>query len=207
MAKYRLTQSLLSSWLWSYKKENGFQEFVRDLNLYPKKPTEQILNGIQYENCLNSILKGEQISESHKWYKPLSEMAEELNGSQQQVDIISDLMVDGVMFQLHGILDYLKAGVIYDCKFSEHYQLNKFLLSSQHPMYFKLVPEAYKFIYIISDGRFVYRETYYPEDTVPIETLIRQFMRFLDHYNLIETYTSLWDMKTYYENKKKRSNK
>ena len=207
MSKYRLTQSLLSSWLWSYKKEDGFKEFVNDLNLIPKQPTEQILNGIQYENCLNSMLNGEHIPETHKWYKPLAEMSKELNGSQQQVDIKSNIIVDGVMFQLHGILDYLKAGVIYDCKFSEHYQLNKFLLSSQHPMYFKLVPEAYKFVYIISDGHFVYKETYYPEDTIPIETLIRQFMKFLERYNLIETYTSLWDLETYYENKKKRSNK
>ena len=206
MPKYRITQSLLSSWAWIFKKENGYQDFINDLNLIPKQPTEQILNGIQYENCLNALLKGESIPDNHKWKKPLMEMSEELIGSQQQVDLKKDVLVDGVMFQLHGILDYLKAGVIHDCKYSEHYQLNKFLQSAQHPMYFKLVPEAYKFVYIISDGKFVYREIYYPEDTIPIETIIRQFMKFLDHYNLIETYTSLWNLDTYYENKKKRSN-
>ena len=124
--------------------------------------------------------KGNPISEDHEWYKPVTQLARYLEGSQQQVTIFKDIRVDGVDFLLHGVLDFLRAGVIYDTKYSKTYRLNKYLNSPQHPMYLELVPEAYRFEYLICDGTWVYRETY-PRDIVsPIEPTIRNFMKYLD---------------------------
>lgn len=202
--KFHLTQSLLSDWQYSFVTDEGYERFLQSLDRIPKQPTEKMLNGVAFEGCVNSALNGAYVPKNHRWYKPVTELAEYLHGSQQQVDIKRDIIVDGVCFQLHGVLDFLRAGVIYDTKFSQNYRLNKYLLSPQHPMYFYLVPEARRFEYLSCDGKFVYKEIYYPEDTQPIELMIRQFMRYLEKYGLIEKYTSKWNLETYYKTKSKK---
>ena len=202
--KYHLTQSLLSAWERSFLID-GYEEFINTLNRKLKKPTEAMLLGIEFEGVVNSVLNGEVIPEDHKWYKPVMKLARMLEGSQQQVSIKRDITIDGVCFELHGVLDFLKAGIIYDTKFSKNYYMNKYLYSPQHPMYFYLVPEAREFQYLSCDGEFVYREIYVPKDCTPIDVTIKKFMQYLDQHNLIETYTSLWNLETYYASKKKDS--
>lgn len=201
--KFHMTQSLLSAWQYSFVLEDGYEGFIKALNRVKEPPNEKMIRGTEFEHCINSALDGEYIPPTHKWYKPIMQLAEYLDGSQQQVSIKKDLIVDGVCFELYGVLDFLRAGIIYDTKFSTNYHLNKYLSSSQHPMYFHLVPEAREFQYLSCDGQFIYKEIYRPEDTVPIEVIIRQFMQYLDKHNLVETYTSIWNLQTYYESKKK----
>ena len=190
--KVRITQSLLSAWEWSFKKDDGYEEFLQALRREKKPPTKAMLDGIAFENILNSVLNGEHIPEDHEYYKVVTEMAEELQGSQQQVSIFKDIVVGGQPFLLHGVLDYLVAGHVYDCKFSKTYSLNKYLQSPQHPMYLELVPEARDFTYIITDGKWVYRERY-PRDTVPdIRDTINQFYKFLIKHELWELYEQKW---------------
>ena len=192
MPKVRITQSLLSAWEWSFKKDDGYEEFLQALRREKKPPTQDMLDGVRFENVLNSVLKGEKIPEDHEWYKVITEMARELDGSQQQVNLFRDIWVDGQPFLLHGVLDYLKAGIIYDCKFSKRYELNKYLTSPQTPMYLELVPEARLFEYIISDGKYVYRERY-PREIVPsISITINQFQKYLLQHNLWEIYEQYW---------------
>ena len=193
MLKMRITKTLLDSWLWSYKTDDGYEKFLKTLNREKIQPTTKMLTGVQFENVLNNVLNGEYISPDHEWYSAISEMSEELSGSQQQVVLFKEIKVDGVRFLLHGVLDYLKAGVVYDLKFTKNYHLNKYFSSTvQHPMYMELVPEARLFEYIISDGKEVFRERY-PRDIVePIEPYIKNFMRFLEKQNLIDTYTEKW---------------
>ena len=192
--KFRLTQSLISAFEWSFKTEDGYDDFIRALNRQPKQPTTQMLNGIKYENLLNSVLDGQELPKDHEWYSPIMEMADELWGAQQQVVLFRDIKVDGVNFLIHGVLDYLKAGRIFDCKFSKHYSLNKYAWwnTPQTSFYLYLVPEAFDMTYIISDGKYVYRERY-PRDIVEdIEPRIRNFMRFLEKQNLIDIYVEKW---------------
>ena len=190
--KVRITQSLLSSWEWSFKKDDGYEEFLKALKRERTPPSKSMLDGIAFENVLNSVLRGEQIPEDHEWYKVITEMARELDGSQQQVTIFRDINVSGQPFLLHGVLDYLHAGIIYDCKFSKRYELNKYLMSPQTPMYLELVPEARLFEYIISDGKWVYREKY-PREIVPsIRDTINQFYKYLLQHNLWEIYEQYW---------------
>ena len=194
-SKVRITQSLLSAWEWSFKTDDGWDDFIAALNREKKQPTQAMLDGIRFENCLNNVLKGEPIYQDNEWYNVLVEMSCELQGAQQQVSLLQDCEVDGQPFLLHGVLDYLREGHIWDCKFSKTYHLNKYLTSPQTPMYLSLVPEARDFTYIISDGKYVYREKY-PRDIVPpIEPTIYNFMQFLKKHGLWETYVSLWRIK------------
>lgn len=192
MERIRLTQSLLSAWEWSYKKDEGYEDFIRALNREKTPPTQAMLDGIRFENCLNGVLNGEKIPTDHEWYTVVTEMAGELQGSQQQVVLYKDIEVDGQPLLLHGVLDYLVAGHIYDCKFSKNYHLNKYLNSPQTPMYLALVPEAKDFTYIVSDGKWVYREKY-PRDIVPpIEITIRYFLAYLKRQGLFEIFEEKW---------------
>lgn len=189
----RLTQSLLSAWEWSFKREDGYDDFIAALSREKKQPTQAMLDGIRFENCLNNVLKGEVIPEDHEWYGVVSEMSNELRGSQQQVTLFREIEVDGQRFLLHGVLDYLREGHIWDCKFSKNYHLNKYLDSPQTPMYLALVPEAFDFTYIISDGKYVYREKYPRSIVPPIEATIKQFVSYLKKYNnLWNIYVEKW---------------
>ena len=195
-SKLRITQSLLSAWEWSFKKDEGYDEFVAALNREKKPLTEAMRDGIRFENVLNSVLLGEHLPEDHEWKFPIAEMAEELQGARQQVVLFQDTEVDGQPLLLHGVLDYLRAGHIWDCKFSKRYELNKYHWSKtpQTAMYFALVPEAFDFTYIISDGKYVYRECYPREIVPPIEPEIKNFMNYLKKHDLWKIFEEKWSV-------------
>ena len=192
--KVRITKSLLDSWLWAFKREDGWDDFLSTLHREKKPPTQAMLDGTRFENVLNNVLKGEAIPADHEWASVITEMSKDLQGSQQQVVLFSDCEVNGQPFLLHGVLDYLIAGSIWDCKFTKNYHLNKYFWegTSQTAMYLALVPEARDFTYIISDGNYVYRERY-PRDIVPpIEPIINNFMQYLKKHGLWDVYCEKW---------------
>lgn len=192
--KVRITKSLLDSWLWAFKRDDGWDDFLSVLHREKKPPTQAMLDGTRFENVLNNVLNGEAIPADHEWVSVIAEMSKDLYGSQQQVTLFQDCDVNGQPFLLHGVLDYLRAGRIWDCKFTKNYHLNKYFWeeTSQTAMYLALVPEARDFTYIISDGNYVYRERY-PRDIVPpIEPIINNFMQYLKKHGLWEVYCEKW---------------
>ena len=194
--KVRVTKSLLDSWLYSYRKEDGYEDFLRTLNREKTPPTQAMLDGTAYENMLNNVLNGEPIYMDNEYYDVLIEMACELQGSQQQVVLFKVVDINGQPTLLNGVLDYLIAGHIYDCKFSKNYHLNKYLweYTTQTGMYLALVPEAFDFTYIITDGKYVYRERY-PRDIVPpVEYQINQFYKFLKAHGLWAIFEEKWSV-------------
>ena len=194
MQRLRVTKSLLDSWLWAFKREDGWDDFLSTLHRQKKPPPQAMLDGTRFENVLNNVLKGETIPADHEWASVITEMSKDLQGAQQQVVLFSDCEVNGQPFLLHGVLDYLREGHIWDCKFSKRYELNKYFWehTTQTAMYLALVPEAVDFTYIISDGKYVYRERY-PRDIVPpIEPTINNFMQYLKKHGLWEVYCEKW---------------
>lgn len=194
-SKYLITQSLLSAWLWSCKLEDGYEDFLKTLRRKPIQQTKAMLDGIRFENCLNATLNGAGIDQTHEWYKPITELYPTLYGAQQQVSPSCEMVIDGIRFVLYGKLDFLKAGIIYDTKYSKTYRVGKYLDSPQHPMYFALVPEVREFQYLICDGIYIYKETYRPDEVEPIERTVKHFMDFLDKQGLVQTYCDNWKSK------------
>ena len=193
-SKFLLTQSLLSSWQYTLKG-GELDEFLSTLRREKKPQSKAILDGIRFENMVHAVSEGAEIGRDQEWYKPVMEICEIITQGQYQVKASRPLVVDGVEFVCYGILDFLKAGVIYDTKFSKTYKVGKYLDSPQHPMYFYLCPEVQRFEYIISDGSYVYREAYLPEDTEHIEKTVRQFMSWLDKTNFVDLYCQNWRSK------------
>lgn len=218
---YLLTHSLLSAWLRSMRenpfeegddpeKETALQEFMHVLRREKTPATPAMVNGIDYEDLVTAILAGDQTANyhatsrdgsqtlkvygtaEHPWYEAAAKTAGMIRGAKLQYVAQRTETVDGMEFLLYGRLDALRAGEIFDIKYSGSYERGKFFGSTQHPMYFRLVPEAYAFTYVISNGYDVWTETYRPEDTAPLEPIIRDFIGFLRLNGLMETYQQYW---------------
>lgn len=192
MSKFLITHSLLSSFDWAFKKEDGFAEFINTLQRKPLQPTQAILDGRQFEDMVTAYANGATLDEGHKWANGIREIGNECKGGVFQVKGSLDVVVDGVPFVLYGIADNIAAGTIRDIKFSKTYSFGKYAHSTQHPMYFRLFPQAMRFDYLIYNGKDVLRETYYPFATLPIEDDIKIFMNGLDRMGLVKTYTENW---------------
>lgn len=205
MDRFLITQSLLSAWLYTFNckegaEEEAMAEFRNTLERVPKETTEAMQNGIKFENACYRAAAGEAPAKG-RWEPGVRAVAEIIRGALVQVRFSRELELDGMTFLVYGILDALKAGVIYDVKFlnksmggSENgvYLPGKYLESPQHPAYFYLVPEALEFRYLVSDGSDLYVETYRREDSPFIGDVIRQFIDSITAMGLLKVYRAHW---------------
>lgn len=194
--KLLITQSLLGAWLYQYQafdQESAHKDFLRVLRREKSKPTQAILDGIPFENMVTACCEGSPPPEGHKWSCAVRAIADRVKGAQFQVVAQRTAVVEDIPFLLYGRLDALKAGVIYDIKFSRGYQVGKYLDSPQHPMYFALVPEAQRFEYLVFTGSDVCVEKYDREDAPDIRSTIRDFMKYLEASKLDELYCQKWE--------------
>lgn len=191
--KYLITQTLLSSWAWAFKKEGGYDEFIDTLQRKPIAQTEAMLNGIQFENMVTAYAENGELDEKHKWAPGIQQVGDIVKGGAFQVHLYLDRKIGNTNFILHGILDNLKAGIIYDIKFSKTYEVGKYIDSPQHPMYLALCPEARQFTYLVSDGTWLYQETY-TRDTMlyNIEDEVKRFTDYLTAHKLGGMYRKNW---------------
>lgn len=219
--RYLVTQSLLSSWAYTFdcyegKEEEAYENFLRTLHREKSEPSEAMLKGIEFENLCYSIANGtfrpKWVDEGEvvrstgevkghyeypKFYTGAKKIAKIIEAAPVQVKASKEVVVDGITFLVYGILDALKAGTIYDVKFMDKSMskvdvYGKYLDSPQHPFYFTLVPEASEFTYLLSDGQDVYQETYRREDCRSAESLIAEFIEGLRSANLLEDYFQHW---------------
>ena len=193
--KLLLTQSLLSAWLYqytAYDTKKAHEDFVRVLQRKPTPSSKAIRDGIQFENMVTAYCEGVEPEQGHEWADAVKEAGRILCGAQFQVAAYRDKRIGGVPFLLYGRLDALKAGVIYDPKFSKSYEAGKYLDSPQHPIYLDCVPEAVRFVYVISDGKAVYTEEYRREEVTSPDRIICEFMAYLEQSDLAQTYIDYW---------------
>lgn len=194
--KLLITQSLLGAWLYQYQafdQESAHKDFLRVLRREKSKLTQAILDGIQFENMVTACCEGSPPPEGHKWGQAVRAIADRVQGAQFQVVAQRVAVVREIPFLLYGRLDALKAGVIYDIKFSRSYQVGKYLDSPQHPMYFSLVPEARRFEYLVFTGSDVCVEKYDREDAPDIRDTIRDFMKYIEASKLDKLYCQKWE--------------
>lgn len=222
MERYLMTQSLLSSWLYTFNAPEDYwgdamADFLAALNREKKETNEAMQNGIDFENLVTAILTGAPTAvqrervfrgndifkeklvpvQEHKWYTGASKVAKILKGARLQVKAMRYTAVSGTPLLLYGILDGLKAGIIYDIKFLNKGMgsaelAGKYLESPQHPMYFEIVPAAYEFQYLVSDGTDLYIETYSRQETPPIDEVIDNFLNWLHVTGFEPIYKEKW---------------
>ncbi len=197
-----ITQSLLSSWgymfsCWEGGQEQAKEEFMRSLNREPIPANEALQAGIDFERAVYAEAAGQPHPDYPKWESGIRRVADIIRGGQVQVNLRRPITVDGTRFLIHGVLDVLKAGVIYDVKykvksFGSLDLAGSYLESPQHPAYLYLVPEAREFRYLVSDGTDLYTESYTRQDTPFIGDLIAEFQTSIKAMGLFDLYKEKW---------------
>ncbi|MBQ9346667.1 MAG: hypothetical protein IJT94_04905 [Oscillibacter sp.] len=200
---YLMTHSLLYSWQYALREnpyadatteDTSMSDFLRTLRREPTPTTEAMQNGIDFEDLVTRVVSGraDARDQSSPWFDAAGRVAFQIRGAFLQYKAKKMISVNGTDFLLYGRLDALKAGTVFDIKFSGKYERGKFYDSTQHPVYLELLPEAYRFVYLISDGRNVWTEEYHREDTRSVIPIIQDFMAWLSTQNLMETYKKHW---------------
>lgn len=176
-----ITPSLLNSWAYIFKGNDGnkaLADFIHYLKREPSEPNVHMQRGIDFEKlCVDG--KEPTIS-------PIIE------GGAFQLSASKVVEVDGIMFLIYGRLDVLKAGKGYDIKSVVKYETQKYFDSYQHHCYFEIVPEMTDFTYLISNGRDVYFEEYSRDEMIDLKKVISQFIQYLKTMNLFEIYVEKW---------------
>lgn len=200
--KTRITKTLLDSYAYMFdcyegSEEEAYESFLKTLKREPIEETEAIANGKAFEAMVQALAEGREVTPG-KWENGARKVAEIVKGGQWQVHVDTDVTVDGRTFWLHGFCDVVKAGVIYDIKFKNK-SFNALDLygsyrdHSQHSAYLKCLPEAYEFVYLVSDGEELYTEAYNRLNSRPIEDYIRDFMNWLQTKpELLKIYEERW---------------
>lgn len=202
MDRYLITQSLISSWQYVFDCHDGCEEdalasFMQTLNREKTEQTDAMLDGIAFENEVYKEASGVQRPCHKSWEPGIQKVAECIRGAQFQVKASRELTVGGITFLCYGILDSLKAGVISDVKykvksFGSIDLAGSYFDSSQHPMYFYLVPEAYEFRYLVSDGQDLYVEKYHPDECRDIKDIVAEFLDSITSMGLLPLYKEKW---------------
>lgn len=220
MSRFMVTHSLLSSWLYAMRddpmedattKADHFADFMMTLRREPTKTSPAMQDGNNFESLVTAVLqKKDTISfpeinhktgkatvfsgapADHRWYESASTVANLLAGSQLQYKASRIIHVQDEEIFLYGRLDALKGGTIYDIKFSRGYERGKYISSTQHPMYMELVPEAERFVYVISGGTEVWTESYRRSETPSIVPTIADFLSWLQAMDLMPLYQEKW---------------
>ena len=221
MSRYLMTHSLLGAWLRSMKdnpfeegddpeKETALEEFMHVLRREKTPATPAMQSGIDFEDLVTAILIGAPSANyhstskdggqtlkvfslpEHPWYAAASKVADMVRGAKLQYVARKPVVIDGMELLLYGRLDAMKEGRIFDIKYSGSYERGKYRDSTQHPMYYTLVPEIMNFTYIVSNGQDVWTEVYWFDEIPRIEPVITDFLRWLRDMNLMEIYKQYW---------------
>lgn len=187
--KYLITPSLLNSWKYAISQENDYgnlEEFIKTLSREPIPSNEAMQNGYKFEDYMIAN------------YEPTK------NGC-YQIKLSKDIATKTGTYVLYGRLDCLKAGRIFDYKYTGSYDVGKFFNSYQTLIYFEICPEANSFEYLISnnykDGKTLeeinlYHEVYLRDDMkLNIHDEVDSFIEWLRTNNLYDLYTSMWKSK------------
>ena len=148
-------------------------------------------NGIDFESLVTAIVNGHD-DPNNPWSWAAGQIAAIINGGQLQFKARQKIQVRGMDVVLYGRLDALKAGTIYDIKFSKGYERGKFYSSTQHPTYMLLIPEAQTFSYLVSNGMDVWTECYRRDETPDIRPIISDFFDWLDAFGLMDVFKEHW---------------
>lgn len=194
--QYLMTQSLLNSYLYQFKclddyAEEAHKSFLNCLNRIQTPTTDAQQKGINFEKWVYHACDHE-VDRTVKEIDCAAHIAEYVKGGTRQYIAHKDMEVSGLNLFLYGRLDVLKAGTIYDIKFTKSYSVGKFFDSPQHPFYLELIPEAKNFMYLVSNGSNVWAENYTREETPPIKPVIQDFIQYLKNMNLLDAYKEKW---------------
>lgn len=201
--RYLITQSLISSWAYAMDSgdEDRFEDFRKTLRREPVEKSEAMENGIAFENQVYEVCQGLGTEPFKKWDAGTRAVADIIKGGQLQVADGVAIGLPGIEFYLYGIADCIKAGTIYDVKFSSKSfgsaeLAGKYLASVQHPAYFQIWQDAQRFVYVVSDGEDIYTEEYTRRAARPFWSILGEWWSSMQALGLSEEYKKHWEARS-----------
>lgn len=201
MSKYRLTASLLNSWLRATDPEavcNEYEDFLAALGREQRPTSAAAQAGIDFENAVSIVAEKGELTPgdcADRDVNAVYAFGQRCKDAAYQVRAEKEMEIGGLTLNLVGVADFLRAGIITDIKRVLRYEYGKYQHSAQHPMYFELFPEAVRFDYLIYDGAYCYIEQYRRGEYQPIQQTAEAFLRYLDDADLLYIYKDKWEEK------------
>lgn len=186
----KITHSLLTAWRYATddgSTEKQFESFLRTLRKEKEPDSAAMQDGRTFETLVNACAMFPQDKvecDDADWLEAGKKFGKLCAGGVQQVRVEKKKRISGEDFKLVGVADVVKAGRIFDIKKVVRYEYGKYFESTQHPMYFELMPGAIRFDYLIFDGKMCYNETYRRGDFISIESTIKRFADYLHDVGL-----------------------
>lgn len=182
---FLITPSLINSinyYIQNNLETNLLSKIISILKREAQPITEQISAGISYEDST---------------YKGCTNASKYVEGGAYQIAKKKFIEVDGVSYLIYGRIDFLKAGTIYDVKYTSSYTRPKYYHNTQTSIYLYLFDSAIRFTYLIADGyeNTIYQETYYRDEVPSVYSIVKDFISLLKKLNLYNLYLENWRTK------------
>lgn len=176
-----ITPSLINSLNYAKNKED-YTDFINSLNRLETPTNQYIENGINFEK---EVCEGKD-----------EVFSKIVQGGVFQLSAKKIVSVDKQDYLIYGRLDVLKAGIIYDIKRVVRYETQKYLNNAQTAFYFRLIPTAKEFKYLIKsdDGKY-HIESYFRDECPSVEELIQNFIYDIKMLGLYDVYLEKWRSK------------
>jgi hypothetical protein len=226
MSKYLITPTLINAYQYYINDEfksptDSRAEFLKTLSKEKFKPSEAMQKGIDFEDKVQFLTTDITVDDLRHFYKEkVGEtvinhkltIEDAINWLKQQPEFLisqvvenglwqqtckKDLKVGNKEFLLYGKMDVIKRDTIYDIKFTDNYELGKFLDSSQHLIYLYCTGLP-KFQYLISDGEDYWIEDYHNHTNIEneIKSKISDFLSYLENdKEAKEMFETKWGVK------------
>ena len=211
MSKYLITPTLISAYQYYINDEfkspaDSRADFFKTLSREKFEPSEAMQKGIDFEAKVQFLTTDITVDDLRHFYKEkVGEtvinhkltIEDAINWLKQQPEFLISQVVENGLWQqtckkelkignqeflLYGKMDVIKRDTIYDIKFTDNYELGKFLDSSQHLIYLYCTGLP-KFQYLISDGEDYWIEDYYNHANIEneIKSKISDFLGYLEN--------------------------
>lgn len=198
--KYLITYSLLNSWkYWLNYNDNsthtsqGFKhtlnkEFFDNKFMKAGRAFEKFIR-----DYMNSLIT---LDINDPYQNCVYEIEKSIKGGTWQTTGNKTITIDNQEFVLHAKTDVLRGPEIFDIKYVRQYESGKYFNSIQHKLYFEVLEYTDTFIYLISDGKEVYYETYTREETESIIPIISDFWSWINQFpEYFKIYQEKWNAK------------
>lgn len=211
MTKYLITTTLINAYQYYINDEfkspaDSRADFFKTLSKEKFEPNEAMQKGIDFEAKVQFLTTNITVDDLRLFYKEkigetvinnkLS-IQDAINWLEQQPEFLISKIVEGGLWQetckkdlkignkeflLYGKMDVIKRDTIYDIKFTDNYEIGKFLDSSQHLVYLYCTGLP-KFQYLISDGKDYWIEDYFNHSNIEndLKSKISDFLGYLEN--------------------------
>jgi len=184
--KYLITATLLNSFYWFYEFSDiagRKEEFQNFLNKKPFERNAAMQAGIDFENDVRGYTETGIIDyackKSDLYNCCVVEVGDIVKPCTWQVSGSKNIHISDKEICLYGITDAIDGPIIYDIKYVKTFDYGKYQKSIQHSIYMHIFDQSTEFVYLVSDGKSVYTESYRKDQVKNVVPTILDFFSWL----------------------------